>query len=88
LHNPQAGEQKQPLKDLKFVFTGTLEEWTRDEAKELVERLGARATSNVSGETDYVVAGPGAGSKLDDAREHNVKVLDEEGFKELLSERT
>jgi len=88
LHNSQAGEQKQPLKDLKFVFTGSLEEWTRDEAKDLVERLGARATSNVSGETDYVVAGPGAGSKLDEAKDHNVKVLDEEGFKELLSERT
>lgn len=87
LHNPQAGEQKQPLEGLKFVFTGTLEEWTRDEAKDLVERLGARATSSVSGETDYVVAGPGAGSKLDGAKENNVKVLDEKEFKELLSER-
>jgi DNA ligase (NAD+) len=88
LPNPGAREQKQPLKGLKIVFTGALEEWTRDEAKELVERLGARATSSVSGETDYVVAGPGAGSKLDEAKEHNVKVLDEEGFKELLLERT
>ncbi len=88
LQNPNAGEQEQPLKGLKFVFTGNLEEWTRDEVKELVEGLGARATSSVSGETDYVVAGPGAGSKLDEAKEHNVKVLDENEFKELIREKT
>ena len=88
LQNPNAGEQEQPLKGLKFVFTGNLEEWTRDEVKELVEGLGARATSSVSGETNYVVAGPGAGSKLDEAKEHNVKVLDENEFKELIREKT
>jgi len=53
----------------------------------LVERLGGRATSSVSGETDYVVAGPGAGQKRDDAAAHDVPMLDETAFKALLDER-
>jgi DNA ligase (NAD+) len=53
----------------------------------LVERLGGRATSSVSGETDYVVAGPGAGQKRDAAAAHDVPVLDESAFKALLDER-
>jgi DNA ligase (NAD+) len=59
LENPlYAGTEKaQPLDGLTFVFTGELERWTRDEVKRYVERLGGRATSSVSGETDYVVAG-------------------------------
>lgn len=88
LENPHAESGEQPLDGLKFVFTGNLEEWTRKEVKELVERLGARATSSVSGNTDYVVAGPGAGSKLDEAEEHNVPVLNEEEFKKLIKKKT
>jgi len=68
------------LSGLTFVFTGELERWTRDEVKRYVERLGGRATSAVSSETDYVVAGLGAGSKLDEARERDVPVMDEEEF--------
>ncbi len=83
LHRPEGG----PLSGLTVVFTGRLEGWTRDEAKRLVERLGGRATSSVSGETDYVVAGPGAGSKLDEAQERDVSVLDEKDFKELIQAR-
>ena len=88
LENPLSERSDQPLDGLKFVFTGELEEWTRDEIKEKVERMGARATSSVSHETDYVVAGPGAGTKLDDAIEMEITILDEEEFKELLEKKT
>ncbi len=69
-----------PLEGTTFVFTGALERFTRPEAQELVERHGGRATSSVSSATDCVVAGEGAGSKLDRARELEVEVLDEEAF--------
>ncbi|MFP4394566.1 MAG: NAD-dependent DNA ligase LigA, partial [Anaerolineales bacterium] len=84
LHNPHAEAGEQPLAGLTFVFTGKLDRWTRDEVQRHVERLGGRATSSVSGQTDYVVAGPGAGSKLDEARARDVPVLDEEEFVELV----
>ena len=84
LHNPYRKEGDQPLENLTFVFTGHLERWTRDEVKRKVEQLGGRATSSVSGETDYVVAGPGAGSKLDEAKEREISVINEEEFIELL----
>jgi DNA ligase (NAD+) len=89
LSNPlyRAEEEGGPLEGLTFVFTGSLDRWTRDEVQRYVERLGGRATSSVSGETDYVVAGPGAGSKLDQARERDVPVMDEEEFVEFVEER-
>jgi DNA ligase (NAD+) len=82
-----AEEVEAPLAGLAFVFTGELDNWSRDEAKELVERLGGHATSSVSAHTDYVVAGPGAGSKLDEARRRGVPILNEEGFGKLLHDR-
>jgi DNA ligase (NAD+) len=67
------------------VFTGTLEKMTREEAKTTAERLGAKAAASVSKKTDYVVAGPGAGSKLAEAKKHGVKVLTEDEWVKLIS---
>ena len=68
----------------QFVLTGTLEAFTRDEARAAIEARGGRVTSSVSKKTDYVVAGTEAGSKLDKATSLGVTVVDEEGFRKML----
>ena len=78
--------QRSSLQGKTFVFTGALQHHTREEAKELVESRGGRATSSVSGETDYLVVGEEPGSKLGQAREHDVEIIDEDAFEALLEE--
>jgi DNA ligase (NAD+) len=76
-----------PVAGKTVVFTGSLEQMTRDEAKAMAERLGAKVAASVSKKTDFVVAGPGAGSKLDKAREAGVAVLTEDEWLALVGER-
>jgi DNA ligase (NAD+) len=81
------GAEGDELEGLTFVFTGSLDRLARDEAEDLVAAHGGRATSSVSGNTDYLVAGEKPGSKYDAAREADVTILDEDGFFELLGGR-
>jgi len=82
----EAGERS--LEGLTFVFTGALEGYTRQDAQDLVERHGGRATGSVSSVTDYLVEGEDPGhTKRRDAEANDVTVLDEAGFEALLDER-
>ena len=73
------------LEGLTIVVTGSLEDFSRDEAKEAILARGGKATGSVSKKTSVVVAGEAAGSKLTKAQELGIPVLDEDGFKELLA---
>jgi DNA ligase (NAD+) len=77
--------RQSPVSGKTVVFTGALERMTREEAKAMAERLGAKVAGSVSKKTDYVVAGESAGSKLAKAQELGVPVLDADGFRKLLA---
>lgn len=80
-------EHKQFLEGKKFVFTGALDTYTRDEASEQVRKYGGRATSSVSGVTDFLVKGDRPGSKLDKAKKENTTILNEQEFLEMLEKQ-
>ncbi len=75
------------LSGKSFVFTGGLKDFSRDDAKRLVEELGGRATSTVSANTDYVVVGEEPGSKYDKAKKLGLKIISEEDFKKLIGRK-
>jgi DNA ligase (NAD+) len=79
-------EGPRPLEGLSIVVTGSLEGFSRDEAKEAVQRLGGKVTGSVSKKTDFVVVGESPGSKADKAKELGVPTLDEAAFRTLLHE--
>ena len=72
------------LKDKVFVLTGTLQRFTRSQAKELIKAASGKVSGSVSGNTDYLVAGESPGSKLTKAKELGVKIIDEATLKKLL----
>jgi DNA ligase (NAD+) len=78
------GGQGHPFAGKTVVLTGTLEKMGRSEAQERIRVIGGNVSSSVSRKTDFVVAGPGAGSKLADAQKYGVRVLNEQEFIALL----
>ena len=69
-----------------FVFTGSLEKFTRKDAQNLVEKVGGRVSNSVSSKTNFIIAGPGAGSKLNKAISLGIQVLSEEDFLTMMNE--
>ncbi len=80
----RAASLEQTLAGLTVVVTGSLEQWSRDSAKEAILARGGKSSGSVSKKTDFVVVGPGAGSKEDKARELGRPILDEAAFGRLL----
>ncbi len=87
LENTYRKEENLKFKGLSFVLTGTLEEFSRDKAQEILKSLGAKTPNSVSKNTDYVIAGANAGSKLTKAQNLGIKILSEQEFKELISDK-
>ena len=77
-------EPNDNLKNLTFVITGTLKEYSREEAKNEIEQRGGKVTSSVSSKTDYLLAGENPGSKIEKAQKNDVKIIDEIEFISLL----
>lgn len=85
LELPKRTAKSQKLKGLSFVFTGTMEAMSREEAKEKIRELGGDVSESVSKQTSYVVVGSEPGSKYEKAKKLGVKVLDEKEFLKLLT---
>ena len=86
LENQTVSKKTLIFEGLIFVFTGSLEKFSRAEAKEMVEAYGGKATGSVSNRTHYLVAGKGMGSKKNKADAMGVKVITESEFLGLLGQ--
>ena len=73
-----------PLDNKNFVITGSLENLARDEVKQVLENYGAKVTDSVSKKTEYVIVGLNPGSKLQQAKKLNIKILNEKEFLEFV----
>lgn len=71
---------------MTFVLTGSLQKLKRDQAKAIIEERGGKVSGSVSKKTDYVLAGDKAGSKLDRAKELNIKIITEEDFMKMIGD--
>ena len=85
VHDADEPDLAGPLAGKIIVVTGSLEGFSREEAEDAVRAAGGKPAGSVSKKTDYLVAGPGAGSKLQKATDLGVAVLDEDGFRRLLA---
>jgi DNA ligase (NAD+) len=81
--HPHSDTAARPLTGLTFVVTGTLPTWSRDQAREFIEKHGGKVTGSVSKKTNYLVVGENAGSKLSKARSLNIPILDEDMLRKL-----
>jgi DNA ligase (NAD+) len=81
-----AASDNKPYLGKTFVLTGTLQNYKREEAKELIEALGGKVSGSVSKKTDYVIAGEAAGSKLQKANDLGITVLSEDEFAKIIKE--
>ena len=84
MHSLEEESEDNRFEGKTFVLTGSLEEFTRNEASEIIERLGGKTSGTVSKKTDYVLAGEDAGSKLTKAQNLGVTVITEAEFKEMI----
>ncbi|MDR2351107.1 MAG: NAD-dependent DNA ligase LigA [Endomicrobium sp.] len=82
---PETSKKGSQFEGRAFVLTGELEKYSRENAAEIIKSLGGKVTSSVSKKTDYVLAGANAGSKLEKAKELDIKIIDEAEFEKLIN---